>query len=383
MKKLAIITTHPIQYNAPLFKMLAQRGKIEIKVFYTWGNKVLQNKYDPGFGKNIEWDIPLDGYDHCFVQNTSTSPGSHHFNGIKNPTLIKEIESWDPSAVFVYGWNFHSHLKCIRYFHKKLPVFFRGDSTLTDEKPGIRTLARQLFLKWVYSYINKAFYTGTANRKYFEKHGLKGNRLAFMPHAVDNDRFVANTDTRIIAGVLKGKMHIPENDIVFLFAGKLEEKKAPIFLAKSFSLLTPQNKHLVFVGNGVLENELKKNYASATNIHFIDFQNQSMMPAVYQVCDVFVLPSKGPGESWGLSINEAMASGKPVLVSEACGAAMDLVENAVNGFVFKKNDEPGLLKKMQLLASDKQQLSKMGKRSLEIIKDWSYEKDCEAIESAL
>lgn len=63
MKRLAIITTHPIQYNAPLFKLLTQRNNITIKVFYTWGKSVLENKYDPGFKKNIEWDIPLlDGY---------------------------------------------------------------------------------------------------------------------------------------------------------------------------------------------------------------------------------------------------------------------------------------------------------------------------------
>ncbi|MGB2995140.1 MAG: glycosyltransferase family 1 protein, partial [Ferruginibacter sp.] len=59
LKKLAIVTTHPIQYHAPLFALLASRNKISIRVFYTWGKQVLEQKFDPGFGKKISWDIPL------------------------------------------------------------------------------------------------------------------------------------------------------------------------------------------------------------------------------------------------------------------------------------------------------------------------------------
>ena len=70
MKKLAIVTTHPIQYNAPVFRMLQERNVIAIKVFYTWGEKVLENKYDPGFNRVIDWDIPLlNGYDYVMVNN--------------------------------------------------------------------------------------------------------------------------------------------------------------------------------------------------------------------------------------------------------------------------------------------------------------------------
>jgi hypothetical protein len=82
-KRLAIITTHPIQYYAPLFKQLAQ--EVQLKVFYSWGaHSVAKN--DPGFGKTIEWDIPLlDGYQYAFENNVAKDPGSHHFRGIINP----------------------------------------------------------------------------------------------------------------------------------------------------------------------------------------------------------------------------------------------------------------------------------------------------------
>src|ERR1700744_1022568 len=143
--RLAIITTHPIQYYAPIFKLLHQRGNIEINVFYTWGEKAL-NKYDPGFNKTISWDIPLlDGYPYEWVQNTSADAGTHHFKGIINTGLIKQVEAWQPDAVLIYGWAYHSHLKAMRHFKNKVPVLFRGDSTLLDETGGLKATLKSVF----------------------------------------------------------------------------------------------------------------------------------------------------------------------------------------------------------------------------------------------
>ena len=134
--RLAIITTHPIQYNAPLFKQMNEGGiGFEIRVFYTWSQSK-DSLFDREFGRPVDWDIPLlAGYDYTFVENVSGDPGSHHFNGIINPTLLEEIEAWNAAAVLVFGWSFASHLKAIKHFNKKIPVLFRGDSTLMDEPP--------------------------------------------------------------------------------------------------------------------------------------------------------------------------------------------------------------------------------------------------------
>src|SRR5690606_37765332 len=121
-KKIAIVSTHPIQYNAPWFRLLAKEFNVDLNVFYTWSQSEKGSKFDPGFGKSITWDIPLlDGYNYKFIKNTSKEPGSHHFTGISNPTLIKEIEQWKPDAILVIGWSFKSHLACLRYFKKKVP----------------------------------------------------------------------------------------------------------------------------------------------------------------------------------------------------------------------------------------------------------------------
>jgi glycosyltransferase involved in cell wall biosynthesis len=380
-KRLAIITTHPIQYNAPLFALLAKRNNISIKVFYTWGVSVLEKKYDPGFERNIEWDIPLlEGYDYAFINNVSKNPGSHSFKGIINPTLNDEIENWGANTVIVYGWAFNSHLKCLRYFYNKIPVFFRGDSTLQDETRILKRVVKDFFLRWVYSYVNKAFYVGKENKKYFLHYGLKNSQLVFAPHAIDNARFVedklANTSWR-------KKLNILDDAIVFLFAGKLEPKKNPYLLLNAFMQLGHNSNHLIIVGNGILEEILKRKFSLEKNIHFLPFQNQSEMPSLYSLANVFVLPSNGPGETWGLAVNEAMACGKAVLVSDRCGCANDLVDDGINGFIFEHDNLENLKSKINYLISNNVNLQLMGEKSLNKIKKYNFEKVCKSIETCV
>lgn len=374
MKRLAIITTHPIQYNAPWFKLLNQTGKVIVKVFYTWGQSGMGPKYDPGFGKIIEWDIPLlEGYDYEFVENISTKPGSHHFNGIKNPDLIKRIQSWEPDALLVFGWSFQSHLKCLRFFYKKVPILFRGDSTLLDEQQGIRKLARRLFLRWVFSHINYALYTGTNNKIYFQKHGLHEEQLVFAPHAIDNERFISNhEENEQKAKHWRREMNINVADLVVLFAGKLESKKNPELILKIASVLQNPDIKFIIVGNGHLESILKKAVVTDSRIHFLDFQNQNLMPVVYRIGDVFILPSNGPGETWGLAVNEAMASGCAIMVSDKAGCAVDLVKQNKNGILFPNNTYEQCVSFLKLIVENRSQLIEMKKESVKLISDFSY-----------
>lgn len=379
MKKLAVITTHPIQYNAPLFKLISERGKIQIKVFYTWSQSE-ETVYDKKFGREIKWDIPLlEGYDYTFVENTSQDPGSHSYTGIVNPSLNKEVEEWQADAVLIYGWKFHSHLRAMRYFKKKkVPIRFRGDSTLLDENKSFKNLIRRLVLKRVYRNIDLAFYVGKNNKAYFLKHGLKEKQLVFAPHAIDNERFYDDKENQYQEKAQKRRkdLGISGSDTLLLFVGKFEAKKNPLLLIEAAKHL-PGYKFL-FVGNGDLERQMKSK--AGANVFFLPFQNQSQMPIIYRLSDVYVLPSKGPGETWGLAVNEAMACGKAVLVSDKVGCAVDLVKNGENGYVFESENLPDLIEKIKLM---KNKTKTFGKKSNEIIKNWSFENIAESIENKL
>ena len=379
MQKLAVIITHPIQYYTPVFKLLHERQIINIRVFYTWGEGV-QQKFDPGFGKNISWDIPLmEGYPYEWVQNIAKNPGSHHSGGINNPALIDQVNAWQPDAILVYGWFYKSHFKALRYFKNKIPIIFRGDSTLLDDTGGVKAMLRYLFLRWVYTHVDYALYTGTNNKAYFKKLGLKEPHLTFAPHAIDNDRFEAARASE--ADALRKQLGIGADEKLVLFAGKLEDKKAPALLLRAFIDISIPNTHLLFTGNGFLESELKNQAALYKNIHFIEFQNQGNMPVIYQACNLFCLPSKGPGETWGLAVNEAMACSKAILLSDKVGAGTDLVKEDKNGLVFKAGSLTDLKSKLKLLLeTDKNTLFNMGCQSKRIITDWSFSKQVQAIE---
>lgn len=383
MKKLAIIVTHPIQYNVPVFQLLAQN--CHLKVFYTWGKEGVQKKYDPDFKKFFEWDIPLlEGYNYELLENIASQPGSHHGKGINNPAIIEKVLDFNPDAILVYGWIYQSHLKVMRFFKGKVPIWFRGDSTLLDSSKGIKSLLKKIYLRWIYKDVDLGFYVGQHNKAYFNRYGLKDQHLVFAPHAIDNDRFAEDRQDEV--DLLRKELAIENEDILILFAGKLEPKKNPALLLETFIKLnnepSPKNKvHLLFVGNGILEQELKMRVEStkSKNVHFIDFQNQTKMPVFYQACDIFCLPSAGPGETWGLAINEAMAAGKAIIASNKAGGAIDLVKDGFNGYVFTSNDMEELKYKLSLLITQPTLLKSFGEQSRAIINHWSFKQQVNQI----
>ncbi|MGJ8592097.1 MAG: glycosyltransferase family 4 protein [Aquaticitalea sp.] len=383
MKKLAIITTHPIQYNAPWFRLLAERGNCEVKVFYTWSQSK-ESVTDRTFGKEIKWDLPLlEGYQFEFVENVSKNPGSHHFFGIDCPSLISDITNYQPDAILFFGWKFKSHFKAMRHFKGKIPVWFRGDSTLLDEVADIKSKVRRLILKKVYNYVDKAFYVGKASKAYFLKHNLKENQLVYAPHAIDNNRFMDDESKQYgtIVRQWRKELGISDDDIVVLFAGKFESKKQPLFLIKAFIEANNDRKNslkLIMVGNGPQESDIIDTIENAENIQLLPFQNQTQMPLVYRLCDVFCLPSKGPGETWGLAVNEAMACGKPVIVSNRVGCAEDLVKSGSNGYVFSYDSNTELVSCMTSLTFES--LKKMGEQAERDIQNFNFLSIVQAIE---
>jgi glycosyltransferase involved in cell wall biosynthesis len=382
LKKIGIITSHAIQYNAPLFALMAENRLFELKVFYSWGENSIKHKYDPDFGRVVEWDIPLlKGYQYHFVKNKSKNPGSHHFFGIDNPYLIEDIESWGANVLWVWGWSFKSHLKVIRHFHNKIPVWFRGDSTLIDEEdsPIWKQLMRKIFLSWLYKKVDLAFCVGENNKNYFLQHGLIPSKLIHAPHAIDNRRFSDwNVGLQNDLTAWKESLGIAEDNLVVLFVGKLEPKKNPKFMLDLAARLPSQKFKFLIIGDGVLGDELKQKTKDDNRILFLPFQNQTKMPSVYRLGDLLVLPSLGPGETWGLAMNEAMACGIPVFGSSKCGGSIDLIDDSC-GLIFDPMDVNSVVKKLKVLADNPDVLANLKAGAIKKIQHFRYEKIVDAV----
>ncbi len=370
--------------------MLSDRGKVSLHVFYTWPQGV-GVKYDPDFLMEVEWDQPLlDGYSYTLVENTSDNPGSKRFRGVVNPDLIEKIIDIDPAAILIYGWRFHSHLKVMRYFKGRIPILFRGDSHLLDERWGIRSFSRRMTLRWIYRYVDKVLYCGSNNLDYFKVHGVKSSHLFFMPHCVDNDFFSSRNTSRSVQALdRRRELGIKDTQIVIAFVGKFVEKKNPNVLAEALQDMPVSMRDklvLLFVGSGILEGGLRTlaNELPSAVVRVLPFQNQSELPIIYRMADVLALPSKGPGETWGLVVNEAMASSRAVLVSDRVGCARDIVENRGTGWVFSFKKKLSLSLALQEISKiDREDLLERGKRANRVILDYSLENAAKCIEDCI
>lgn len=385
MKKLAIITSHPIQYHAPWFNQLSQESNFSIRVLYLWDFGITE-KIDLGFQQQIQWDIPLlSGYEYEFVPNISSQPGTHHFWGLNNPSLLQTIEGYGPDAVLMMGYNYASFFRFLfSQKSRRFPILFRGDSHRLFPRKGLKEFLRRKFISKIFNRFSAFLYVGKANREYFQYHDVPSHKLFFAPHAVDNYRFMSEADNAFQEAILwKQELGIPEKHQVILFAGKFESKKRPLDVAEAFIQAGLKDVTLLFVGAGHLEKDLRLKASTHPNIRFAPFQNQTLMPRTYAAADVVILASYGGAETWGLAINEAMCMSRAVIVSSHVGCAQDLVQSFKNGLIFPAGDIKALSECLKEALSNRERLHEWGKKSFEIIKGYSYRQTTKGLQEAL
>jgi glycosyltransferase involved in cell wall biosynthesis len=378
--RLAIVVSHPIQYAVPLYRRLAKRSDLVIKVFFTWhaGEKAVA---DRGFAQPVAWDIPLtEGYDFELVPNVSADPGTHRFFGLRNPELVARILSWRPDVVEVTGWAWYSHLQLLFALHRKrVCTLFFGDSNLLGAMPrGPRWLIKASVLRRVYSWPTGFLVVGSANGAYYERFGVEPARLHRCPHSIDVGRFAEPApNLEQEAARWRSELGIEQHQKVLLYAGKFEPIKRPVDLMRAVAPLRDQAIVLAMVGAGELQAEIDTIAASdPSRFRVLPFQNQSRMPIVYRLGDIVVLPSAG--ESWGLAVNEALACGRPVLVSDRVGCAADVVDPTY-GRIFKSDDWSEFERIVESLVADGAKLAEMGRFAAK--RAWSF--DVAVTEAAL
>jgi glycosyltransferase involved in cell wall biosynthesis len=357
---MALIVSHPIQYFAPLYQRLSNRDDLAIKVFFTWHDGQIAVE-DQGFRHRIAWDIPLtEGYEFELVPNIAADSGTHHFFGLRNPMLISRVLAWHPDVVLVHGWAWLSHLQALRAFHRLgIPAVLRGDSHLLNaSRSGPRWWIKRALLRHIFSWPSACLFVGSANRAYYESFGVTPDRLYCCPYSIDISRF--GEPSRLLeqdAAQWRQRMGILPGQTVFLYAGKFQYEKRPLDLMRTVSRLQNSGAVLILVGDGELRSDIDAIAASDPDrFRVLPFQNQSHMPVVYRLGDVFVLPSVS--ETWGFAVNEALSCGRPVVVSDRVGCARDVVDPSC-GWIFPWSDLSALEKTLKDIVTNRDTVTQM------------------------
>lgn len=384
MPRLAIILSHPTQYYSPWFRWLRANTALEFCVFYLWDFGVTTQR-DRQFGTSFQWDTDLlSGYDHAFVPNVALDPGTHHFRGLDNPELTARLAAWKPEAVLLFGYNWLSMQKAFWWARRAgIPLLFRGDSHLLGR--GRLPLLRRLLLSFIFRRFAALTCVGAANRDYFLALGVPPGRLFFAPHSVDASLFdPANPATRAAAATHRRELGL-EGRRVVLFAGKLTDRKQPAALLDAFLLVATPADALVFVGDGPEKAALEARAAAQpAAVRFLPFANQSAMPGLYTLADIFALPSKGHYETWGLAINEAMHLGVPCLVSDLVGCQRDLVQPGKTGWVFPADDRIALASTLHAaLRAPAAELARLSANARARVGGYTYQQTSDGLLQAL
>jgi glycosyltransferase involved in cell wall biosynthesis len=349
---LAILTTHPIQYQVPLWQALARDGRVPFEVWYLTDHAT-QPSRDHEFGKTFSWDIDtLSGYPFRFLRVAEGSSPSGFWKCRLCERLHDRLTTCGVTALWIQGWQVAAYWQAVWEARTAgVEVWLRAESNDLAPIPWWKLPLKRVQLEWLFRRVDRFLYIGAANRRLYQKFGAPESRLYSTPYAVDNDRFSEQAAVlRPCRAELRAKWGIPENAFCVLFSGKFVGKKRPMDLIAAARQLREKrwlpNVHLLFVGSGALGPQLRRScrvvfdadrsqpLTSLPPHHspddpfsprasFTGFLNQTEISRAYVAADCLVLPSDHR-ETWGLVVNEALASGLPCLVSDACGCAEEL-----------------------------------------------------------
>ncbi len=374
--RIAVVNSHPVQYSAPLYAYVNQDPGLDITALYCTDYS-LRGGRDPGFGQAITWDIDLlEGYRAVFLGDRVSTRSIDGFWALVVPELWGEIRSGKYDAVWLHGYAYAAYvLAFIAAKSKGLPVYMRSETHLSLGRPRWKQKLRDGILKRAYRHVDRFLAIGTANHAYYRSLGVPEEKIHFVPYTVDNDRFIAAA--RIDGQErreLRTKLGLPGDLPVVMFASKFMPRKHPESVLHAAALLHERGMRVavLMVGTGEMESELHElaRRLKLEHVSFPGFVNQSELPRVYATADVFVLPSAD--EPWGFIVNEVMCAALPVVVSEGVGSTTDLVRDGENGRLIKAGDASALAAALEEILIDPAKRAEMGRKSLEIVSDWSY-----------
>jgi glycosyltransferase involved in cell wall biosynthesis len=345
--RLTVLMTHPVQYYSPWFRYISQQvPDLKLKVLYA--SEPLPHQQGTGFDSVFEWDVPVrEGHDNELLR---PSAEGHRFDnrsfwGVDVPDVFDSIEATAPDVVLLNGWHSVVLMRAIFACHRRrIPLLYRGDTNLVGRNRSARTSLWRLRTGWLLRRFDRFLAVGQRVREYLASFGLPSQSTFDSPHAVDNEFFskqAAPLQEQHARSRARMEWGISAESFVVLFVGKLVSEKRPQDVFHAVSRLG-RGVSLLVVGSGSLETGCRALGADlGIDVLFRGFSNQTELGRAYGLSDCLVLPSLD--ETWGLVVNEAMATGLPCVVSDRVGCAPDLVEAGRTGEIFAAGDVPALV----------------------------------------
>jgi glycosyltransferase involved in cell wall biosynthesis len=378
--RVGFLASHPIQYQAPLFRRLAQEPGYQFEALFCTSHGV-KPSFDSGFDRTIHYDVPLlEGYRHRFLTNWSPRPGPGGL-GQLNPRPILDILRKQFDALIVHGYSSVTNLLALLAPRPaRTRLLLRGESHLREPRSLGRLAIKRAVLPALFQRVDQFLAIGSLNRDYYLAYGVPAERITLAPYTVDSDYFATR-----VAALRRGREQIryelglPRGVPILLFCGKLISVKRPLDVVRAFARVRAQMFcGLAIAGTGPLEREVKaeaERLGVARDVAMVGFRNQSELPSIYAVSDVLILPSGR--EPWGLVVNEAMAAGLAIAVSDCVGAGPDLVTD--NGLVFPAGDTETLARGLLRLITEPGLLARSQGASLARIAEWGLDQTVDGI----
>lgn len=361
--RLCVLVSHPVQYFASVYRELAARDDVELHVLFRTRAGV-DLYFDEQFGQNVQWDTPLvEGYAHEFLTKKVRMRGIEW-------SVIQALTRVRPQVLLLHGYNYATNLIALAVAKAiGVRVLLRGDTRLSARHDG--AWIRRLVKRGIFRQFDGFVSIGTRNAEYYQAMGVSQERIHFSPFSVDNALFDSGPAWAEMREQMRTRLQIDGESTVVVFAAKLVARKRAMDLLAAFEEVSRRYPRtvLVIAGSGPEERVLRDRAGTGDNVRFVGFRNQSALPVLFAGSDVFVLPSSE--EPWGLGVNEAMAAGLPVVVSDEVGAATDLVEGKGTGLIFPVGDISGLAKCVSSLVGSRNARIQMGLAGKTLISNWS------------
>jgi glycosyltransferase involved in cell wall biosynthesis len=357
--KIAFLVERPTQFEAPFYRFAARDPEHELRVLFT-GREVAEPVFDPELGRPVAWGIDLlGGYPHEVCP-----PGD------AGGWLAERLRPGRCDLLIANGYTQPLYRRAARTARKAgVPTALRLDSVLWNPSWQRNLAKRLLFDLYMKRTYDLFLGTGSLTLDYLRAFGVPRERTGLFPYAVDVESFAERSrlspEERT---AFRERLGVPAGARVVLGLAKFNGREAPWDLLRAFSGIRDPGVWLVLAGDGPDRAALETQAGRMEQVRFPGYVPYPELPALYAAADLFVHPARE--ERWGVSVQEALACGVPVVASSRVGAGYDLIEVGGNGYVYPAGDPEMLAHRIgEALALDP---ARARERSAGILVRWDY-----------